>query len=147
MSHLIPFLLAAATGLDSLDSSPLPPQGPGNLFFSQWRDVLLIAGAALLMGLTLFLWAFLTRRRRQRNFSSARGSRVIFRAEKGEPSGHHHGHGRRRRRRDHSDRLSRNPTLAEAGGLPPLRPEDPEPTPEAKASPRPSVIPPPASAR
>ena len=36
---------------------------------------------------------------------------------------------RRRRRRSHHRHRPRNPTLAETGGLPPIRPEDP---PEAK---------------
>ncbi len=134
-------LLAAA------DANPLTPSPPPvleggketyNLLTSQMRDVFLICGAALVVGLVLFLWAYLTRKDRQTANAMARGSRILTRPERRSSQRHSEGHsehqGRRvrirKRRREHADNFGRNPTLAEAGGLPPLRPEEPEPPPE-----------------
>jgi hypothetical protein len=139
MTHFIPSLLLAASDLlNPLEESPLPSRSTNTWFTSQMRDVLLVVGAALIMALVLFLWAFLTRKNRQRHSATSRGTRLIYRSEKGAVSSD----GRRRRvrkkRREHPDNLPRNPTLAEAGGLPPLRPEDPSPPP----SPNPPAVPP-----
>ena len=98
-------------------------------------EYLIIFGAIGLVTLLLLLWAVFLRRRRRRRHS------------------HHHSHQqssgptaapevpneegdlsppekRRHQRRAGRRHRSRNPTLAETGGLPPVRPEDsPEPRP------------------
>jgi hypothetical protein len=90
------------------------------------RDILLVIGAALVLGLVLFLWAYLTHKTRRSHHNSNRLSKTITRATK--PSGAPPGTKRgkiRKKRRDHPDLLPRNPTLGETGGLPPIRPEEP----------------------
>jgi hypothetical protein len=132
MTHLFPVLLFAASGMiDPLEDTPLPQHPPDTFFSSQMRDILLIIGAALIMALILFLWAYLTRKGRQSHSASSRGTRLIYRSERGSSSDGQKHRRRRKRRPDHPDNLPRNPTLAEAGGLPPLRPEDPQPDPPA----------------
>ncbi len=130
MNQLIPLLIAAASAFDPLDQTPVPTSSSGSGLSTSLRDILIVVGAALLMALILFLYFFLTRKDRQRNAGSARGTRLVYRTEKELSSGSGRHKQRRKRRRAHSDNLPRNPTLAEAGGLPPLRPAEPEPEPE-----------------
>jgi FtsZ-interacting cell division protein ZipA len=109
-----------------------PPQLPEGkttaVFGMSLRDILLVAGVAVVLALILFLWAYLTRKERSLRRSSSRLSRPIYRAERrkhasaNSSSNSRHA---RRRRRLHPDNLPRNPTLAEAGGLPPIREEPP----------------------
>jgi hypothetical protein len=69
----------------------------------------------------LFFWAYWTRRDPRRK--AADGARVLYRSED-------RANGKvkvRKRRRRHPENLPRNPTLAEAGGLPPAREEPVEP--------------------
>ncbi len=134
------FILLAAASPDPIDKTPVPmPEGGTNNFASlQIRDILLICGAALAMACVLFIWAYVTRKDRQKAFAASHGARIL--TEQGHSSSHGHGHGRkvriRKRRRDHPDNMGRNPTLAEAGGLPPLRPDEPEsPLPAASGPP------------
>jgi hypothetical protein len=102
---------------------------------SGFRDSVYILGAIAVAILPLLFWAAFVRRRRRRRHShhhshhhhhesSAEAATVpaneeaIVRPEK-----------RRRRRHSHHPHRPRNPTLAETGGLPPIRSEEP---PEAK---------------
>ena len=134
MTHFIPCLLLAAAGiLDPIEDATLHPRTPDTLFSTQVRDVLLIVGAAVIMALILFLWAYLTRKNRQRHSASTRGARAIYRAEKGALASDGRRRRIRKRRHEHPENLRRNPTLAEAGGLPPLAPEDPKPDPAPPA--------------
>ena len=90
-------------------------------------DVSLIIAAGLALAAVFFFWAFFLRRRPE----TRRGSMVLERAKR-ESSERYGSSGRRRRRKrrpDHPENLPRNPTLAEIGGLPPLRPDEPEPPP------------------
>lgn len=85
----------------------------------------LILGAVLVLVALLFFWAFFLRKRPQ----TQRGSFVLERAQRENPE-RYGASGRRRRRKrkvDHPDNMPRNPTLSEIGGLPPLRPDEPEP--------------------
>lgn len=111
----------AARTPDAL-SEQLGGREPSKLFGLSVRDIALLVGVAGLIGLTLFLWAYLARRDRRRYLSRS--------------GGHHaeHAHSApprdervrvRKRRRDHPENLRRNPTLQETGGLPPLRPDEP----------------------
>jgi hypothetical protein len=76
-------------------------------------QLLILAGAILGVGVLIYLVVYLVRRD-----SSSRVTES--------PAGHMHGGGRRRRKRLREHR-PRNPTLAEAGGLPPLRDDPPKP--------------------
>lgn len=108
-----------------------------NLGSSGLRDVLIVICAASAMGLALFLWAYLTRRSRRRRAANSRGMRMIERRNGEDADGKRRK--LRKRRRQHPDNLPRNPTLAEAGGLPPLRPEESElPQVEQAAAPPPT---------
>ena len=93
------------------------------------RDALLIFGALAVVTLILVIWAAFIRRKKKRGHSSHHGHNHAD--ERTMPSGAVEGESSnsqpkrrkwRRRRRDHRPR---NPTLAETGGLPPLRTDEP----------------------
>ena len=125
----LPVLLGQLEGLNPLN--PTQPLGKsGGLLL---RDVLVIVATGLLLALVLVLWArwYVKRRRHHRHESrSAVAPTIEVDEEAGHPPRHHHHHHHRhrhRRRRRHEEFRTRNPTLAETGGLPPARP-DPPPT-------------------
>jgi len=101
---------------------PLPLPGPAS---PAMRETLIVIGAVLLVAVGLLLWASVAYKRRRRRSSSHRqhheqksaGNASANSAETGQTS---HSRRRRRRRREHRPR---NPTLAETGGLPPVRTE------------------------
>jgi hypothetical protein len=94
---------------------------------SPWwsTDTSLILAAGLALAAVFFFWAFFLRKRPETH----RGSMVLERAKRESPERYGSSGRRRRRKRrpDHPENLPRNPTLAEIGGLPPPRPEEPEP--------------------
>jgi hypothetical protein len=141
MMKFLPTLLAAVTGPLERNTPAFDPTASdartNNLFTSQTRDLFLICGAALAMALVLFLWVYLTRKDRQKEMASARGARMLVPPEPRSSERRGRKVRVRKRRADHPDNLGRNPTLAEAGGLPPLRPDEPEPPPEDSAQPPP----------
>jgi hypothetical protein len=99
-----------------------------NSMGSGTRDCLIIFGAALLVTLILILWALFIRtpKRQSKTFGGGhRRERGFLVTE--EERERHRSRGwfgsRRRKRRRHSER-PRNPTLAETGGLPPVRDEN-----------------------
>jgi hypothetical protein len=97
----------------------LPKAGSGPNF---GRDILLIVGVGLGLLLLLVLWASYFRRPDRPQTGSQRSHRIM---EESDDSDHHsHRHRRKKRKREHR---SRNPSLAETGGLPPRRPEDESP--------------------
>lgn len=110
-------LLAAVNPFDTT-LPPIKPVGPA---FKEWGFLL---GAIFMVAALVILWIVFSgksrrhaarreeRRRRRRSFHRS-GAEPEPRGDK--PSG------RRRRRRHHRPR---NPTLAETGGLPPLRSSD-----------------------
>jgi len=111
----------------SQDILDLRPRGQG--FFNN-SDSLIVLALVILLAAVLFLWAYFVRKRPRSELSSHAlvPSRRSHRSHH-ESSRRSHGDGpgvRVRRRRRRSDDLPRNPTLGETGGLPPLRPEDPE---------------------
>jgi len=119
---MLMFLLAAAGGPNPFEPPPLEYQ-PTRIFGVTMRDALLIVGAALVLGLVLFLWVYLTRK--DRRHRSEYGGQALMGSD---GSSHHHRRRRRRRRHQSEDRpedLRRNPTLQETGGLPPPRPDEP----------------------
>ena len=97
---------------------------PSKGFSLNLRDTLLIVGVGLILALVLFLWAYLSRKRR-RGHSLARSSmssdhpdREVVPSSSGGKVKY------RKKRRRHPDHLPRNPSLGETGGLPPPRPGD-----------------------
>ncbi len=105
--------------------------GRGSSLFS--GEMGLILGAVLVLAALLFFWAFFLRKRPQ----TQRGSLVLERAEREDPerTGSSGRRRRRKRKAEHPENMPRNPTLAEIGGLPPLRPEDAEPPASEDGSP------------
>ncbi len=111
--------------------NPLDPRGAvgktGGLLF---QDVLLILGVVTVLTSLLLVWAARYARRRKRHRHLHHGQPQILKPataesdrEAEEESGHHRHRRRRVPRRDHR---GRNPTLAETGGLPPVRSGPPE---------------------
>lgn len=124
----IPVLLAEMEIQDAIAS--LRSMDPSTLY------ALIVVGAIALITLLILIWA------------------AFFRSAKRQGRSHHHSHrrsaapadppqndparegassspqGRRRWRRSRRRHRPRNPTLAETGGLPPIRPDDP-PAPQA----------------
>jgi hypothetical protein len=86
---------------DASPSAILPPQSLEDLF--------IVSGAVMLAALISFIW--LAYFRKQRTDLHGHGHR-------------HRHHGKKRRRREHRQL---NPTLAQTGGLPPIRTEEQPP--------------------
>ena len=119
-------LFAVSPVPNPLDTNPLPDAHGSNLFGLGLRDMLLIIGVAVALGLLLFIWAYLNHKTRRHHHSSDRLSKVITKAKKESPEVSASNRTKiRKKRRGHPDHLPRNPTLGETGGLPPIRPEDP----------------------
>jgi FtsZ-interacting cell division protein ZipA len=127
--------LILANPLNPLDR----PEGFGHSGGLVLRDILLILGVGLALAIILIFWAQRyvrqskkrpRHRHHHRPSAPAASTPTSDGAEAPEPGNHptqasskqpdrqHHHRRRRRRRRDHR---SRNPSLAEAGGLPPRR--------------------------
>lgn len=123
MVQLTDAFFAAADPL----ATELPEATPTLLFGMRLRDLLLLIGVILLVANVLFVWVYLNRRSR-RAVASA-NPRAIIRAERHEPDDDGRiRYRKKRRRRAHPENLPRNPSLAETGGLPPIREESVEPT-------------------
>jgi hypothetical protein len=132
----MPLLAAAAAAFDDQQEAVEEVLRSGRPVLS--RETLLVIVAILTVAATVFVWAAFVRKRPK----EIRSSRVI--AEPGRKSGRYGSSGRRRRRKrrpNHPDNFGRNPTLAETGGLPPPRPDEPPPSP-TPSQPSPSFIPP-----
>ena len=105
--------------------------GPSNSTTSQ---TLMVVGVLLVTSLLVFIWAafFRSQRRRHRHHHYHYPEPSEPPAPGTAPKNQHDTKflarlkRRRIRRREHR---SRNPTLAEAGGLPPIRPDEPPPPP------------------
>jgi len=123
LSHLpLPLLLGQVT-LEGREAEALreaAKNGPPKLFGT---DITIILGVMLGLAALLFFWAFFVRKRPKQ----ARGSLVVNKGDKqsDEALGSSGRRKRRKRRPDHPDNWGRNPTLGETGGLPPVRPDDP----------------------
>jgi hypothetical protein len=96
-------------------------------------DLLLILGAGFVLTIVLLIWARSyvkrskkrERRHRHRNRSDTGSGEVVGKPEVAGVGSSEHRH--RRRRRPRRDHRGRNPTLAEAGGLPPVQGESTSP--------------------
>ena len=112
-----------------------PKDAKGSGIFELWisessafRETVIIIGAILLVALTILLWVIFIRKRRLTKHHGRESERGMLLTDDEIKDRHHSrsflGFGKRRkhrRRRIHS----RNPTLAETGGLPPIRKEEP----------------------
>jgi hypothetical protein len=136
--NLAPIHIILAQGIEISHTAPSPVAQSAWMAVS---DVVLIVGAGLGVAALLIIWVLYTRKRRRSSHHhhhqrherpSAPIQPVDSEEEEDEPEdspSHEHRHRRRRvRRRDHRPR---NPTLAETGGLPPVRPVDATPPPPA----------------
>ena len=111
-------ILAAQNTLDQLGVQA----APRNLLGMRASDMILIMSIAVMLSLALIIWAVFIRKPKEkeervyhsRPYVEERDDGTIRKRKK-----------HRRRRRDHRQR---NPTLAEVGGLPPVK-TDPTPPP------------------
>jgi hypothetical protein len=96
-------------------------------------EVAIVCGAILLLTFFLIIWAAFIRKPKRRRVRVEKTKSISAGAGVGNGtngqaqavstgSSHHRRHRKRKRRREHRPR---NPTLAETGGLPPIRPEEP----------------------
>ena len=117
MADLLPDALK-----DSGASSILAPDNSG------FRQTAIIIGAILLVALAVMLWAIFIRKPQPSSISGRgleRGMLLTNAEMKGQRSSRSFfGFGKRRKHRHRRSR-SRNPTLAETGGLPPVRENEP----------------------
>jgi len=116
-------LLAAQTTADLQGQLP-PHQPPSELFGLRVRDILLLVGVIAIIALVLYVFAYITRRKRRRRIS--RSGPEMWGANRHAQNERREGRVRiRKKRRKHPDFRPRNPTLGETGGLPPVRPDEP----------------------
>jgi hypothetical protein len=113
----IPFILADVSDLNPIAAAPRG--GSGGLLLT---DTVIILGAVLGLVILIVIWAVFIRKREDRRYNTLKVPNSRNRDE-GADQGRH----RRRRRHHRRDHRSRNPTLAETGGLPPIRPEQSPP--------------------
>jgi len=116
-------LLAAQVAADV--QTELPAQPPSKLFGLSLRDLLLLLGLFTIVALSLYVFAYLTRRKRRRRISRS-GPEMWGADRHAQQSERTAARVRiRKKRRKHPDFRPRNPTLGETGGLPPVRPDEP----------------------
>jgi len=125
---MLSILVLLAAAVDPLNKN-LVPEAPPTKLFGLAREVFLVVGVGIALGLILFLWVYFTHKGRRRHHSTQQLSKPIYRAEKLSPEEAATRVKLRKKRRRHPDNLPRNPTLGETGGLPPIRPDEPPPEP------------------
>ena len=118
--NLLP-ILAANEVQNPLDQLGVQP-APRNLLGMRATDMLLIIAITLVVGLVLILWAVYIRKPKTERQSRDYKSRPY--AEELDDGTIRKRKKRKRLRREHRER---NPTLAEVGGLPPLKGDSPPP--------------------
>ena len=112
--------------LAQLDAfNPLGPMPPVSKSTSlAFKNLMFIGAVVLVLTLLLILWArrYARRSKRRRRHESQGESATAAPAHTGSRRHHRHRH-RRRRRQQSSPERGKNPTVAETGGLPPVRPQ------------------------
>jgi hypothetical protein len=101
---------------------PMPPVSKATGGMA--KDLMLIGGALLVLCVLLVLWARRYARRSKHHRRHEHGVESRPAVPENPSSRRHHRHRHRHRRRHRSAEVQgKNPTLAETGGLPPLRTE------------------------
>lgn len=97
-------------------------------WFRNAGSFLIFCGAIIVVIGAILFWAVAIRKRRDNSSSYRRRIRIDHghSSENNSSGDEHHGKRRRRKRRSAHPRYPQNPTLAETGGLPPIR-KDPPP--------------------
>ena len=108
-------IFAASAVQSAIDQLPVQP-APRTLLGMRMSDMVLLIGIAILLGVALLIWAVFVRGPKQEREQHKYESRKYV--EEREDGTIRKRKKHRRRRRDHRQR---NPTLAEVGGLPPLK--------------------------
>jgi len=125
----LPRLFFAAVIADPVEGLQPATVSTGRLINPAIWDILIVVTVAVLLGSILFLWAAYWRRARhhRRHRSAPKIITNTTRPPDGVTEGLVRSKRRRkfRHRRQDYPRPARNPTLAETGGLPPMRPEEP----------------------
>jgi hypothetical protein len=94
------------------------------------HESIFLFGVLLTLALALFIWAYFLRRKRHRLHARRKHSPPLSQYNAGKVVTVLQGGRRRRKRyRRRREHRPRNPTLAETGGLPPIRSEDQPPPP------------------
>jgi len=112
-----------------MDTDTIPvanPMPPGLV------DLFIVLGAVVLVALVVFFWVFLFRKdgkRRRKHHHHHHHHRKSYREELQKNASGIKEFIRQRRRRHHHEHRPINPTLAQTGGLPPLRDADQPPPP------------------
>jgi len=120
-------ILAAFLAQGNIGGSPKQRATEGGLPRSS-NETILVFGVLVVITLALVLLAYILRRKRRRGLSRSPHPSLLsqIKSQKNAVATQ----GGRRRRKGHRYRREhrpRNPTLAETGGLPPIRSEDPPP--------------------
>ena len=117
--NLTPIFAAAVN--NPLDALPVQP-APRTLLGMRVGDMMVLIGIATLLALALLIWAVFIRKPKRESSERVYNSRQYV--EELEDGTIRKRKKRKRQRRDHR---GRNPTLAEVGGLPPLKSDSPPP--------------------
>lgn len=115
----MPYILADMSDLNPIHTTPAGGGGGGWLL----SDAVIILGAVLGLVLVIVIWAVFIRKRENRHYNTLKVPNTRSREENREGGRH-----RRRRKHHRRDHRGRSPTLAETGGLPPMRTEPPPKT-------------------
>lgn len=108
-----------------IDMIPRTWRGNGS-----FRDILLLCAAVALVTMIALIWAVYFRKRRRHHHHHEHHSPAASAVTASGQASNVQSSTHRRRRRRRRPHRPRNPTLAETGGLPPVRPERPaEPLP------------------
>lgn len=97
--------------------------GTWSSFGTSMKDVVKLLGAVCLLTLVLVLWVVYARKRHRHHHRHSHHHHAPAPGADPVSGSDDNGHSRRRRRRRHH--RPRNPTLAETGGLPPIKQENP----------------------
>lgn len=113
LAILTPIFAAAVN--NPFDALPVQP-APRTLLGMRLGDMMVLIGIAVLLALALLIWAVFIRKPKRESSERVYNSRPYV--EEREDGTIRKRKKRRRQRREHR---TRNPTLAEVGGLPPMK--------------------------
>ena len=121
-------ILAAFLAQGKIGGYPRQRATEGGL--PRWtHETTLLISVLVVITLALFLLTYILNRKRHRGLSRSPHPPSLSQSETGKNVASTQASHRRRKRRRRREHRPRNPTLAETGGLPPVRPEDQPPPP------------------